>query len=220
MGNPVENIRILRKLNKLSQEEVAKILDIDVSTYSKIEREEIKLTIDRLYEIAEILNKTPEQILSFDQATAAKKEQYANTGNVTYIPVSTLAGSMSEVCDPAYQGNVEIYHLPDFYENDLYMIDVEGDSMYPSLSHGDKVILKQVEETRHLKWGEIYVIDAVDGRVVKRVYKGSDKNALTLKSDNICYEPYEVSTEDIRSIWLVRGILSKNTSFKPVPAFA
>ena len=51
-----ENIRALRMVRGLTQEFMAKKLKIDVANYSRIERGVAKLTIERLQEIAEILN--------------------------------------------------------------------------------------------------------------------------------------------------------------------
>lgn len=51
-----ENIRALRMAKGLTQEFMAKKLKLDVANYSRIERGVAKLTVERLQEIAEILN--------------------------------------------------------------------------------------------------------------------------------------------------------------------
>ncbi|HXH18556.1 MAG TPA: helix-turn-helix transcriptional regulator [Chitinophagales bacterium] len=51
-----ENIRALRMAKGLTQEFMAKKLKMDVANYSRIERGVAKLTVERLQEIAEILN--------------------------------------------------------------------------------------------------------------------------------------------------------------------
>ena len=60
MGNTItveliENIRKIRKMKGISQESIAYDLGIDYSTYGKIERGHIGLTVDRLEKIAQIL---------------------------------------------------------------------------------------------------------------------------------------------------------------------
>lgn len=50
-----EKIRHLRELKKMTQEEVADALSMSTSGYSKIERGETRLNIDRLQKIADIL---------------------------------------------------------------------------------------------------------------------------------------------------------------------
>lgn len=56
MSNLVgENIRKFRELRGYSQEYMAHELEITQSSYAKLEKQETKLTIDRLQRIAEIL---------------------------------------------------------------------------------------------------------------------------------------------------------------------
>lgn len=47
-----EKIRIHRKNNKLSQERLALVCNIDRSYLGRIERGEVNLTVEKLYEIA------------------------------------------------------------------------------------------------------------------------------------------------------------------------
>lgn len=51
-----ETIRLMREMNKLSQEEMAEKLNMSPSGYSKIERGETKLYLDKLQQIAQIFN--------------------------------------------------------------------------------------------------------------------------------------------------------------------
>jgi len=51
-----ENIRALRMTRGFTQQHMAKKLGMDVANYSRIERGVAKLTVERLKEIAEILN--------------------------------------------------------------------------------------------------------------------------------------------------------------------
>jgi transcriptional regulator with XRE-family HTH domain len=64
-GNIIGNkIRTLRELKEYSQEYVASKLEIAQNTYSKIETNQTKLTIDTLEKIAEILEVSINDILS------------------------------------------------------------------------------------------------------------------------------------------------------------
>lgn len=57
---------MLRVLKGLSQENMANELDISVSAYSNIERDVSALTVNRLIQIAEILEVKPSTILEMD----------------------------------------------------------------------------------------------------------------------------------------------------------
>lgn len=61
-----EKIRKIREMKGYSQEYMAAKLDISQRTYSKLEREEIKLDWDRITDIAQILELDPVDLISFD----------------------------------------------------------------------------------------------------------------------------------------------------------
>lgn len=61
-----ENIKKFRELKNLTREEVADRLDLSVSAYGKIERNETDVTVSRIQQIAEILQVEISQILNFD----------------------------------------------------------------------------------------------------------------------------------------------------------
>ena len=58
-----EKIRIQRLTKKYSQEYMAFMLEISQAAYSKIERDETELTIQRIFDIGEILEINPYTLL-------------------------------------------------------------------------------------------------------------------------------------------------------------
>jgi transcriptional regulator with XRE-family HTH domain len=67
MENVGQKIKKLRELRNYTQEYMALNLNITQTAYCKIEKEESKLTIIRLNEIAQVLDVEPLQILTFDE---------------------------------------------------------------------------------------------------------------------------------------------------------
>ena len=61
-----ENIKKFRELKNLTREQMASELELSLSGYSKIERDEVDLTISRVQQIAEVLQVELSQILNFD----------------------------------------------------------------------------------------------------------------------------------------------------------
>ncbi len=66
MKQAIDNIKKFRELKNLTRDEVAEKLEMSVSGYSKLERGEVELTINKLYKISEILEVDVSQILNFD----------------------------------------------------------------------------------------------------------------------------------------------------------
>jgi len=195
MKPSIQNIELIRKAKNLSREDVAYKLKLTENNYGKIERGEIGLTLERLYELASVFNMQPEEILTYNKS---KK------GNVTYVPIEAQAGfllghSQEHIAD------FTTYHLPFITGNNLYMIDAKGDSMFPTILHGDHLIIEEVIDEKILRYGRPHVIIAKDGIVIKRIHSHpSNKKKYILKSDNTTYEPYEINKDDILSMWLVR----------------
>ncbi|MGB3589742.1 MAG: LexA family transcriptional regulator [Tunicatimonas sp.] len=210
-NTPLLPLRRIRKERNLSQETVANFLNIKTTTYSKIERGVIQITLSRLYELAEVFQLSPYELLSYEDADTLSTVN--DIPNITYVPVHAQAGFLDHFVDQRTPPEGISFSIPTFSEKDLYMISVEGDSMYPTLIPGAYIIIKEVKDHHLLQWGEPHLIVTTDGRVVKRVLKHADAALLTLYSDNDLYQPYEIQRESILSLWKVIGMVSK--SFTP-----
>ena len=64
--NVGDNIKKFRELKNITREKMAADLEMTVSGYSKIERNEVDLTLSRIYLIAQIIGVDISQILNFD----------------------------------------------------------------------------------------------------------------------------------------------------------
>jgi phage repressor protein C with HTH and peptisase S24 domain len=205
----MNTLKTIRKSKGFKQNDIAKKLKLDTGTYGKIERGEIKLTTQRLLLLAEILSVSSETLLHGKENVKLEMPQKAN---VTYIPVTAQAGLLTEVESPQ---EFEKFHMPMVSGDNLYMIKVEGDSMYPTLSRGDMVVIKQ-QESPFLNWGDIFVVDTLEGIAVKRLFQNENNNKYTLKSDNEHFPEYSIDKKDIRAIWHVKCIISQNLAPKHI----
>ena len=62
----ISNIKKLRELKGISRLTIAKKMNMSVSGYSKIERGEIELTVNKFSKIAEIIDHSVYEIIGFD----------------------------------------------------------------------------------------------------------------------------------------------------------
>lgn len=76
MKQAIDNIKKFRELKNLTRDEVAEKLEMSVSGYSKLERGEVELTINKLYKISEILDVDVSQILNFDASQVFNVKDY------------------------------------------------------------------------------------------------------------------------------------------------
>ncbi len=207
-------LKEIRKSLEMSQEEVARALGIQTTTYSKIERGAIQLTVNRLADLAKIFNLQAEDILNYGKSKRGKKLE---KGNITYIPIHAQAGFLNNYTDQSTLEKFTTFNIPVFTEQDLYMISVEGDSMYPTITSGTFIIIKEVTDTQYIKWGEPHVVVSRDGRVLKRVLLSKAPESIALYSDNRLYQAYDIPKSQIISFWQVLGQIS--SSFAPKMIF-
>jgi hypothetical protein len=88
--------------------------------------------------------------------------------------------------------------------NSLSVIRVDGDSMEPTLSDGDEVMVDLSDTINRLRDG-IYVIRSDDTLLVKRVALGPQGRQISIVSDNSAYPSWP--DVDRRSIHLVGRVL-------------
>jgi phage repressor protein C with HTH and peptisase S24 domain len=82
------------------------------------------------------------------------------------------------------------------------MMNLEGDSMMPTISEGDIVLVLLTGEETKFHSGAIYVIWDGNGLMVKRLETMvGERERLRVISDNrAIYEPYEVDADNVRII--------------------
>jgi phage repressor protein C with HTH and peptisase S24 domain len=93
---------------------------------------------------------------------------------------------------------------------DLSIIQVEGDSMSPTLSHGDDIMVDLSAARRKLTDG-IYVLRRDDALLVKRVALHPARSTLTIASDNPAYASWtDCAPEEVdiigRVVWAGRRV--------------
>lgn len=82
----------------------------------------------------------------------------------------------------------------------LAVVEVRGDSMEPTLSSGDRVLVNMSDH--QVSQPGIFIIYDGDGTVVKRVEKipGSKPPKIVLISDNPLHGRYELDSEDVQIV--------------------
>lgn len=100
----------------------------------------------------------------------------------------------------------EKYVVPVFKGAD-FLIPVKGSSMVPKYSSGDLVACKWLPLDTFFQWNKVYVLDTIQGPLIKRIKKGKDEDHLLIISENERYEPYDLHRNEIRKLALVIGVI-------------
>lgn len=125
---------------------------------------------------------------------------------IPLITTNAMAGYLSgDVQSLDYE--CERYVIPMFKDAE-FLIPVKGSSMYPKYNSGDIVACKKLPLSDiFFQWNKVYVLDTVQGALIKRVRKGSSPEQVLIVSDNEKYEPFELHIHNIRSVAIVIGVI-------------
>ena len=98
--------------------------------------------------------------------------------------------------------------MPDFTELKAdYIIRVQGNSMTPTYNSGDLVACKRLALTDiFFQWNRVYVLDTVQGAIIKRIKKGKE-GCILIVSDNKEFDPIELPLTNINAIAIVLGVI-------------
>ena len=140
--------------------------------------------------------------------TVTNKLETPNVTGYYYPDVSASAG-LNSIIDNTELNKIPI-SIPSFGK-DIHFINVFGDSMYPKYSSGEIIGIKEIEYD-YLNFGFAYVVIMNNEEVyLKYVKKGHKSDRVLLVSENTHYEPREFHLSQIRSFFMVKGVISKTS---------
>lgn len=197
-------IKEIREKKNITQDELSKLSGISKRMIAGYEAGENDITFNKMQKIASALKVGIDEIFIDPNKKSILKSEISHLG-IPLIPVEALAG----------YGNGEIvikesdvekrYFIPEFDKAD-YLIRIKGDIMYPKYCAGDIVACIRVDKADFIQWNRVYVLDTVQGIIVKRILKGRKADEWKLRSDNPSYEDFYLNPDhDIYNISLVLG---------------
>ena len=128
------------------------------------------------------------------------------TASVPLVPTGARAGTLADWCAQIHDYDCERIVSP--IRGADFAIQVTGDSMSPEYPSGSHVLVKCIDEEAFIAWGEVYLLDTVNGPVLKRVRKTDQEGAVECVSLNPAYQPFTVACKDVRGWYRVMMCLS------------
>ena len=125
---------------------------------------------------------------------------------VPLIPIAAQGGSLGEFASRLHEYDCEKVISP---IKDVDMaICVSGDSMAPEYPSGCQILVKKINERAFIDWGRVYVLDTVNGAVIKKVLPSDSPDKVLCVSINPEYPPFEVHLEHINAFYRVMMMMS------------
>ncbi|MFD0762050.1 XRE family transcriptional regulator [Lutibacter aestuarii] len=217
MNNLSNNIKHLRTLKSLTQEQFAKDLKVSRSRISSYEENRAIPPIDFLIELSEYFNISMDILIKND-LTSATETSFIKLNNqrilfpitidqkdedlIEIIPMEASAGYLRGYSDPEYIEHLSKIKLPFLPTGTHRAFPIKGDSMLPVKS-GSYIVARFIDDVRNVKNGKTYIVLTLnDGIVYKRVYnKIEEHQMLLLASDNKKYDPYFVPIDEVLELW-------------------
>lgn len=134
-------------------------------------------------------------------AEAKENDSTDDVAMVPLLPIAALAGSLSDFAVSVMYSDCEQVVSP-IRGADL-AITVSGESMTPEYPNGSQIFIKRINEKAFIEWGRVYVLDTVNGSVIKRVFPSDDENRIKCVSTNPEYPPFEINMQDVNGIYRV-----------------
>lgn len=123
----------------------------------------------------------------------------------TYLlPMSAAGGSLAGFpADGAKLENCEKVVSP--IADVDFAITVYGDSMYPDYPSGARILIKKIDPSVYIAWGNVFVLDTANGVIVKELQPSEHEGKLLCHSlnPNGKFKDFEVSMQDVNGMYRV-----------------
>jgi transcriptional regulator with XRE-family HTH domain len=218
-SNAGKNLKYLRKLRGLTQEEFATKLNIKRSLLGAYEEERAEPRIDVLELVSDTFKISLDELLRKDLSEVKgsylvkRRQQKLMSENnlIQFVPVKAAAGYLAGYADQEFIDELNTFTLPMLGAGQYRAFEIIGDSMMPTPS-GSIIVGEKIENNAdNLKNNQAYiVVSRSEGIVYKRIVKNNRaKNKLTMVSDNPNYQPYQINAEDVLEVWQAQMVISK-----------
>ncbi|PJJ66400.1 XRE family transcriptional regulator [Chryseobacterium geocarposphaerae] len=210
-----DNIRFLRTQKNLSQQELADQISMSRVRYSKYEDGRSEAPYELLIRISKYFNLSIDLLLTVDirkypledvlklpdnRILLPIKVDMEGNNVIEIVPAKASMGYLTGYSDPEYIESLQQIVFPFLSHGKYRAFPADGDSMPPH-QDGAYVIGKYIESIADLKIGKSYIfVTRSEGITYKRLLE-IEPEKITVKADNLFYQPYDIPLESIIEIW-------------------
>lgn len=206
-----DKLKKLRLSSNKTQQEIAEVLGITKAAYSNYEKGKRKIPISSLKVLAEYYH------ISMDKLTFDEPENTLPAGKSSYLKIPII-GNCAAGTECFAENNICGYEIADvssiLHGYQYCYLRVQGDSMEPTLSEGDLVLVRLQSDVDSGDIAVVLVRDEGSGDydgLVKRVKK--DNQDIILLSENRYYPPRRFSGEALNRIRIFGRVMEMKRKF-------
>ncbi len=194
------NLKKLRIEKGKSQEQIAKIANVSQSNYSKYELNKTQMPYAIIEKLADYFNVSIDYLLG--KTETPNKTIQPETEEVVFMPViAKITAGFGRNTEIEYNGDklpIPKYMVKGDIE-DYFILQVQGDSMYPNYLDGDNVLMQKADCADS---GQIVAV-SIDGEeaTLKKIEYTSESVKLIPLNPN--YPPRTFTGETMNSVRVV-----------------
>ncbi|QZT37077.1 helix-turn-helix domain-containing protein [Halosquirtibacter xylanolyticus] len=218
------NLKYLRTEFLLSQKKLGERINISASSIGCYEKERSTPSLRNIQKLSTTFGVDIDTLLHVDLTTEHREisregknirvlpivVESDNKEKASIVPAKAAAGYTEGYAEPQFVSSLVNFDLPfpELQKEQTYRVfQITGDSMLP-IKNNSYVITSYLQNWRDVKFGSCYIVlTKEDGIVFKRIEKSESTHRLRMTSDNDQYDPYEIHINDIKEIWVAKGII-------------
>lgn len=187
----MQRLTELRNIKNMSQKELSQKSGLSQSYIAMLEKGERNLNYKTMQQLAQALNINPQDLISNNPINP-------DSVSIKIIEAIACCGNGIEALQENVIGtwDIPLKKYRDFATSKpehVYMLQVEGDSMTPTLNSGDWALADTSQN--FISADGLYLIRMASGLAVKRIQSGLSD--ITIKSDNPAYKDITASVGEV-----------------------
>lgn len=166
--------------------------------------------IEKFYaRFAKYVDEFTSSLQAIEKAASERVEQQRSVGfgNIIYVPLVAYGGFLQGYANKVYVDSLSRFNLPGI-TGEHYAFEVDGMSMYDLAAPGDFAIAKPEEKLEYMVKGKIYVLQTIDGILIKIFDKITGEQAA-FHSFNKDYDGLTLPLKSLKRVYFVSRILKK-----------
>lgn len=230
------NIKKIRELYGLTQEQLAVSLGVTRELINKIEKGRTKLSRNTSLRLEKFVKDRESEFYSHEAAAPGqqvsselehlpyliqRREQKVER-KTTWVPlvgVKAQAGYVRGYEQVDFMEGLEKYSLPPGVHPggaQWSYFEIDGDSMEPTFSSGDIILASMVhtEDWQDIKNLNVYVVLTADALLVKRIFRRSETEWLLISDNTEAYPQRTIPVSELKELWVFRRHIHSKV---PVP---
>jgi transcriptional regulator with XRE-family HTH domain len=192
----------LRNIKNMSQKELSQKSGLSQSYIAMLEKGERNLNYKTMQQLAQALNINPQDLISDNPVNP-------DSVSIKIIDAVACCGTGIEALQENVVGtwDIPLKKYRDFSTTkpeNVFMLQVEGDSMTPTLNSGDWALADTSQN--YISSDGLYLIRMASGLAVKRIQSGLKD--IIIKSDNPAYKDITASVGEVAILGKIIYILN------------